>query len=181
MNRDQTNLAVRTAVGALGGAAGALIRARSLRASQRLPLRLQPTQPRRDPDAFLVSKLERALHRPLPWKLHGALARGLRVGYGAANGALLALLTRRRALRTAEGTLLVGAALGTAVWVVGYAGWMPRARLVPPLRGQGLRHVLVSVLGFAASGLVTALPVLLLDRAARQKPWWKRALASLRA
>jgi hypothetical protein len=39
--------------------------------------------------------------------------------------------------------------------------------------------VLVSVLELAASGVVTALPVLLLDRTARRRRWWERALASL--
>lgn len=179
MKEIQTNSAIRTAVGAVSGAIGALVRSRGMRASRRLPLRLQPTLPRRDPDAFLVSKLERLLRRPIPLKLHGALASGLRVGYGAATGALLAALTSRRGIGTVGRALLAGVTLGTSVWTVGHVGWMPRARLVPPLRGQGLNHVLVSVVEFAASGIVTALPVLLLDRAARRLPWWKRALAAL--
>lgn len=179
MNELQTAPALRIAAGAMSGAIFALVRARALRASRRLPLRLQPTLPRRDPDAFLVSTIERTLHRPLPWKLRDALAPGLRVGYGAATGALLALLTRRRGVGTVGRALLAGTALGAAVWAVGYAGWMPRARLVPPLRGQGLNHVIVSVLELAASGVLTALPVLILDRASRRQPWWKRALGSL--
>lgn len=174
-----TNLTVRAAVGASSGAASALIRRRLLQASRRLPLRFQPTLPQRDPDAFLIAKLERVLRRPLPWKLHAAVARGLRVGYGAATGALLAYVTRRRGIGTVGRALLAGATLGGAVWTLGYAGWMPRARLVPPVRWQGLNHVLVSVLEFAASGVVTALPVLLLDRAARRQSFWRRALAAL--
>lgn len=176
MNGDQASMATRTAAGALSGAICALARDRGLRESRKLPLRLQPTQPRRDPDAFLVTKLERTLHRPLPWRLHGTLAGGLRAGYGAATGALLAVVTRRRGLGTASRALLAGTALGAGVWAVGYAGWMPRARLVPPIRGQGLNHVMMSLLAFVASGVVTALPVLLVDRAARRRPWWKRAL-----
>lgn len=179
MNQLQAAPALRIAAGALSGAVFALIRARALRASRRLPLRLQPTLPRRDPDAFLVSKLERTLHRPVPWRLHDALAPGLRAGYGAATGALLALLTRQRGVGTIGRALLAGTTLGATVWAIGYAGWMPRARLVPPLRGQGLNHVVVSMLALTASGIVTAFPVLLLDRASRRQPWWKRALGSL--
>jgi NAD(P)-dependent dehydrogenase (short-subunit alcohol dehydrogenase family) len=179
MNEIQTSMVVRTTAGALSGAICALVRRRGLRVSQRLPVRLQPTQPRRDPDAFLVAKLERTLHRPLPWRLHGALASGLHAGYGAATGALLAVVTRRRGLGTAGRAVLAGTALGAAVWAVGYAGWMPRARLVPRLRGQGLNHVTASLLAFTASGVVTALPVLFLDRAARRRPWWRRALAAI--
>src|SRR5690348_2467314 len=128
MNEIQAAPALRIAAGALSGAVFALVRARALRASRRLPLRLQ-----------------RTLHRPLPWKLRDALAPGLRVGYGAAAGALLALLTRRRGVGTIGRALLAGATLGATVWAIGYAGWMPRARLVPGLRGQGLNHVVVSL------------------------------------
>src|SRR3954469_10775087 len=100
MKETPTNPALRVAVGAVSGAACALVRSPAMRASRRLPLRLQPTLPRRDPDAFLVAKLERLLRRPLPWRLHAALARALRVGYGSATGALVALVTRRRGIGT---------------------------------------------------------------------------------
>jgi hypothetical protein len=54
--------------------------------------------------------------------------------------------------------------LGVAAWALGYAGWMPRAGLVPPLRLQGPTHAGVTALGFAAAGILATVPVLLLDR-----------------
>jgi hypothetical protein len=169
------NMVFHTVSGALGGALGTALMRKGVKASQRLPERFKPTAVRRDPGEFMVAKVEELCGKPLPRRLREALASGLPWGYGVTAGALLGLCTRRSGLRTASSALLAGAALGTALWAVGYAGWLPATKLTPPLQRQGGRHVAVSLLTHILFGVVSAIPLLLLDRKARVEPWWKRA------
>lgn len=48
------------------------------------------------------------------------------LGFGAAMGALYSVMLGRR-----RPTVLSGAAFGTAVWALSYAGWVPAARIMP--------------------------------------------------
>lgn len=59
-----------------------------------------------------------------------ALATAGHFGYGAAIGALYALLRRRLPLHRSPG--LQGVAYGLAVWLASYHGWVPALRLMPP-------------------------------------------------
>lgn len=172
------NTVTHAAGGAVGGALGTMFLLRAMKASRRLPERLKPTMPRKDPGDFMVSKVEELSGRPLPQRAHDALAQAMHFGYGTTAGTLLGLLTTRRRLRTLGEAALAGSLLGTAIWAVGYAGWLPRAKLTPPVGMQGARHVAVSVAGHVAFGVVSALPLLLVDRALgrRRKPWYLRAL-----
>ena len=172
-------LGVHTAEGALGGAMGTLFLGRVMRMAQRLPERLKPTTPREDPGEFVIAKLERLLPRPLSPAEREALAQGLHWAYGIAWGGLLGLATARVRIRTIRAALLAGAALGAAVWAAGYAGWMPLARLTPPVQRQGTRHAGMSLLEHVAYGVVSAAPIYLLDRMARKRPWYERLLEKL--
>jgi hypothetical protein len=169
------NLIFHTASGALGGAVGTALLLKGMKASQKLPERLKPTPVRRDPGEFMISKVEELRGKPLPRALRDSLARGLHWGYGISGGTLLGLVTSRVHVRTLPKALLAGALMGTAVWAIGYIGWLPAAKLTPPLPRQGVRHVAVSVFGHVLFGVVSAIPILLLDRTARVEPWWKRA------
>ncbi|AUX23803.1 uncharacterized protein SOCEGT47_043330 [Sorangium cellulosum] len=166
---------VHAAGGVLGGTVGTALMLKGMKASQKLPERLKPPPVRRDPGEFMVSRVEQLRGAPLRRGLHDALARGMHWGYGATSGALFGLATSRLRLRTLPAALLAGSVMGTAVWAVGYIGWLPAAKLTPPVWRQGARRVAVSVLGHMAFGIVSAIPVLLLDRR-RAEPWWRRAL-----
>jgi hypothetical protein len=173
------NLISHAASGALGGAIGTGILLQGMKASRKLPERLKPTQVRMDPGEFMVSKVEELRGKPLPRTVRDVLARGMHWGYGTTSGALLGIVTSRLHLRTIPSALLAGPALGTAVWATGYAVWLPAAKLAPPLPRQGGRHVAISILGHVVFGVISAIPVLLLDRSARAEPWWKRAWRSV--
>lgn len=161
--------------GVLGGAVGTALLRQGLKLSHKLPMRLQPTQVRQDPGDFMVMKIEQFRGKPLRRPIRDLIAHGSHWGYGITSGLLLGLVTSRRHVPTFPAALLAGAVLGTGVWAVGYAGWLPAAKLAPPLTRQGGRHIAVSVLGHIAFGLVAVAPILLLDRTAHQ-PLWKRAL-----
>lgn len=161
--------------GVLGGVVGTALLRQGLKASAKLPVRLQPTQVRKDPGDFMVMKLEEFRGKPLPRPVRDLIAQGLHWGYGMTGGLVLGLATSRRHVPTLPAALLAGAALGAGVWAVGYAGWLPAAKLTPPLLRQGGRHIAMSVLGHVAFGLVAVAPILLLDRN-RHQPLWKRAL-----
>lgn len=161
--------------GVLGGAVGTALLKQGLKTSEKLPIRLQPTHVRKDPGEFMVMKLEQLRGKPFRRSTRDTIAQGLHWGYGMTSGLLLGLATSRRHVPTLPSALFVGAAMGAGVWAVGYAGWLPAAKLTPPLTRQGGRHIATSVLGHIAFGLVAVAPILLLDRRAHQ-PLWKRAL-----
>ncbi len=63
-------------------------------------------------------------------KERNALAIAGHVGFGAAIGALFALLQRRLSPR--RGAVPGGIGFATVVWFVSYQGWVPALRIMPP-------------------------------------------------
>lgn len=167
--------------GVFGGAMGTLFMMNGMkRVGQRLPERLKPTLVRRDPAELMVARLEALRGRPLPRRVHDVLAGSLHWVYGMGWGGLLGLATTRHRLRSPRDTLLAGAALGTLVWAVGYAGWLPATRLTPPLHRQGGRHAAAALIAHVAYGIVSALPILVVDRVLRPERGFRRWLRTLR-
>jgi len=74
----------------------------------------------------------------------------LSFAYGAVWPALYLGLRGRRA-----GVLLDGAALGIAVWGIGYLGWLPQLQLSPPVREQTATQVFNNVAQHALYGVLT--------------------------
>ena len=64
-------------------------------------------------------------------KAETAAGLGLSFAYGATFGALYAALRGH-----ARSSIAEGAVLGTAVWAIGYLGWLPAADLIPPIWKQ---------------------------------------------
>ena len=96
------------------------------------------------------SRLERPARARIPGWAEGAAASGLSLGYGATLGALYAALRPRGGPVVADGI-----ALGVATWAVGYLGWLPAIRLMPPLWEQTPAQVAVPVLEHVAYGVVS--------------------------
>ena len=65
---------------------------------------------------------------------HGLATTAAHFGFGAAAGALLGALYRPQS--RAEGAI-VGAAYGTAIWLVSYMGWVPAAGICRPRAAIG--------------------------------------------
>jgi len=137
---------------AAGGAATFLLQ--GIRTTER---RLLPeTMPamREDPGAFMVERAEELLpgetREQVPATVETVAGKSLALGYGMAAGALFA------ALRPRPGDLLVhGAVLGLGVWAVGYLGWLPALRLMPPVQHQETEEVAGPIVQHVIFGLAT--------------------------
>lgn len=113
-------LMTRLLKGAAGGVAATLVMSVAMLGAKRLGLLGEPP-PRR-----LTRRLLAPLGRFAPkGKALDATALLAHFGFGASMGGLFALLPTR--LRGTRG----GALFGFTVWLVNYAGWLPRARLMP--------------------------------------------------
>ncbi len=112
---------------------------------------------RQPPAKITDAMLDQVDADPPAWvrRLGTALAH---VGFGAGAGALYALLRpeRRRSARAA----LEGAAYGTAVWAISYAGWIPALGIMPrpsnDRRGRPLSMLVAHWVFGAALGVIGA-------------------------
>jgi uncharacterized membrane protein YagU involved in acid resistance len=107
-----------------------------------------------DPGKFVVEQMERATHSngKLPKSLEKAGAMSMHIGYGVLPGILFALLRGRRR----HSVLLEGAAVGTAVYLIGYAGWLPLLGLTRPAWKQSLPEIAGETMRHIAYGVATA-------------------------
>ncbi|HVV88295.1 MAG TPA: hypothetical protein VHE35_34875, partial [Kofleriaceae bacterium] len=78
---------------------------------------------------------------------------------------VLALLGPALGLERLGRAAAAGTALGAAVWAAGFAGWLPRAGLTPPVRRQGAGHAASALTTHLLYGLLAALPIHLANRA----------------
>lgn len=84
----------------------------------------------RMPPEKITSRALNALGVERSRREQDAAAAVLHVGFGAMAGALFA--PALRALRLPLSPMLQGAAFGTLVWAVSYAGWIPALGIMPP-------------------------------------------------
>lgn len=132
---------------------------------------------REDPGQFMVRKakqvLPRAAREKMPPKLEQAVVRLSPVGYGMTLGALYALLRGRP--RHALGD---GLGFGIAAWALGFLGWLPSTRLMPPIWRHKPRQMLVPVAEHLVYGLGTVSGYRLLrglaESAPGASPWGRR-------
>jgi hypothetical protein len=154
----RTNTWIQTAAGTLGGILGTAVIQKEMQLAGRLPDRLKPTQPKEDPGAFMVSQAERLASRTLSPETTQRATKGLHMGYGTFWGALLGLASSRLRMHRLTTATLAGAAMGAAVWAIGYAGWLPAVGLTPPVHRQG-RGILANLAMHVGYGIAAALPV----------------------
>ena len=141
------------AFGAVAGLAGTMTIQTLLKAHQKLaPESLPPMN--EDPGHFMIRKAEQLLPQKARERIHekaeSASAKLLGLGYGMTFGALYAALrpkTRR--------PLLEGALLGIATWAAGYLGWLPGAKLMPPVWKQNATQVALPLAEHALYGVAT--------------------------
>lgn len=147
----------RTITGAAAGlVATAVLQPLRTATASRLPTTTPPM--RREPGEFMVDQFERALpaavKAKIPEAAESTAARSLAMGYGISFGALYGL-TRR----TPGNVVVDGAALGLVTWAVGYLGWLPATRLMPPVRRQRPAQVVTPILEHIVYGIVAAAAV----------------------
>lgn len=147
------DLMKRAAVGAAAGIAGTLV-------LQGAVMGMKKTVPQwdapeaEDPASFMLWQAEKHLPAEtwmnIPAKAETAAGIGLSLAYGAAFGALYAAARGHSRSR-----LLEGALLGTAVWAVGYLGWLPATNLIPPVWRQEAKQITGPVVQHLLYGVIT--------------------------
>jgi hypothetical protein len=109
---------------------------------------------RQEPGAFMVEQGEKLLpesaRQRIPQRVETGAALLLAAGYGLTFGALYPLLRPRGGSIIADGVLL-----GLVNWATGYLGWLPAAKLMPPLWRQNAPQVMGPMLQHALYGMVT--------------------------
>jgi hypothetical protein len=154
------NMMLKLAAGAVGGAVATYLMTRSMPLSKKLPAKLQPQMPARDPGDFMVTQGER-LVGPLSQKMHTRAAHGLQWAYGLSWPLGLAALSGALGLRSAGKTIAAGTILGAIVWAIGYAGWIPATGLMPPVHRVPLGKSAFGFVAHVAYGALASLPLAL--------------------
>lgn len=155
--------------GTVGGALGTAFMQKSMQYSDRMPEKLQPPPMEQDPGEFIVEKVETRRGRALEPKAHRVAAKSLHWVYGMGWGGALGVLAPRIGMNRLGRSLLAGAAMGAGVWAVGYAGWLPRAGLTPPLREQRAGAAAGNLGAHIGYGMLAALPIYLANRFRRRR------------
>lgn len=131
------------ALGAAAGVAGTFVMQGLLEQGKKhIPSGTPPMK--QDAGEFIVEKV------PLPPKLKPLAVNALRLGYGTTAGVLYSLLPHSK-WRTLEGV-----ALGLGVWATGYLGWLPAAKLMPPVTEQTPAQITVPLVEHALFGVAVA-------------------------
>ncbi len=142
--------------GAAAGAAGAALIRGMMAGSQKLaPETLPPMK--QDPGEFMVEQAKKALpqrvQERIPAKAQKAVASSLGFGYGISFGLLYGLLAGKRRRSGTAAILKEGSALGIATWAVGYLGWLPATKLMPPVWKQRPKQVVPEILSHILFGV----------------------------
>ncbi|MEV0596743.1 DUF6789 family protein [Nonomuraea cavernae] len=89
----------------------------------------------------------------------GALAAVAHFGFGIGSGALFGLMARRRRARVPAGI-----AYGLMIWVVSYAGWVPKMTVLPPIHRDRPGRPIVMAAGHVVYGTALACALNRLDQ-----------------
>ena len=157
-----SSLAKRTLEGALAGFAGtALLQGLVIGAKYFFPQADAPET--EDPASFMLWQVEKRLPQKLwmsiPPTAETAAGYALSFGYGATFGAIYGALRPQKSC-----TWVDGAIVGTACWAVGYLGWLPAAKLMPPVWRQTPSQIAGPVIEHLAFGIATVVAYELISR-----------------
>jgi hypothetical protein len=151
------------AAGVAGGLLGTFFITQMTKLGGRLPKRFQ-TRMHGDPREFILDKAEDLLGRRLSDNRREQMKPALQWTYGLAGPLVLGAAARRIGRGSLGRTLAAGAIMGGIVWAVGYLGWMPLGGVAEPIHRQPVGATAQNLLGHAAYGVVSALPVALTER-----------------
>ncbi|WP_101784011.1 DUF6789 family protein [Nonomuraea indica] len=128
--------------GAAGGALATAAMSTVMLAGERAGL--MGDQP---PKRIVRSLLPGSRHRRKPGE--GVLGTVAHFGFGIASGALFGALARRRRVP-------LGVAYGLAIWMVSYAGWVPKVATLPPIHRDRPGRPVVMAAGHVVYGAALA-------------------------
>ncbi len=99
--------------------------------------------------------LPEGIRARIPEQAAKTVASSLGFGYGMTFGLLYALPRGRKAGSTTR-LLSEGAGLGIASWAIGFLGWLPATKLMPPVWKQQPKQVVPSILSHILFGVAVA-------------------------
>jgi hypothetical protein len=149
--------------GVAGGLLGTVVMDRLMRSAQRLPEPLRPPALEEDPGEHMAWRAEMRAGHVLAERTHERLGRGLHWAYGVVWPTALALCLHRARVRPLSLAAGVGAALGTAVWAIGYLGWLPATHLLEARMKRRMGRQLTALGSHVAYGVVSMLPLAALE------------------
>jgi hypothetical protein len=161
-----TDLLKRSAEGAAAGVAGTLV-LQGVMALNRTVAPNAEAPEAEDPASFILWQVEKHLPKKM-WMafsrsgVESAAGMGLSLGYGATFGAINAALCDKE--KSMSRAVIDGAGFGLAVWAVGYLGWLPMAKLMPPIWRQEPKQIAGPVIQHLAYGIATVVGYQLLLR-----------------
>jgi hypothetical protein len=140
-------------LGSAAGLAGTVLMKSMMVASEKLaPQVLPPVS--EDPGEFMVKQVEGALpektREKIPEKLESVAATALGFGYGTTLAGIYAFLRRGR-----TNVIFDGAALGGLTWAIGYLGWIPAAKLAPPIHRQEPQQIASNMISHILFGIAS--------------------------
>ena len=111
-----------------------------------------------EPGEFVIKKTEETLVAGETAEREATMiekigAQVLALGYGLMAGALYGIIRKPQSSRE---PVLEGSAFGLVVWAAGYLGWLPAARLMPPVTRQRAAAIAGPVVQHLVFGVVTA-------------------------
>lgn len=149
----RNNIWAQMAIGAAAGFAGSMAIQALLKTHQKVsPETMPPIN--EEPGQFMIRKVKTVLpervQNKVPHKAEAIAGNLLGLGYGMTFGAVYALARPRT-----ERMVLEGALLGVASWAVGFLGWLPGAKLMPPVWKLKPTQIALPIAEHALYGVAT--------------------------
>jgi hypothetical protein len=151
------------AAGLAGGLVGTLFIRQMMKLGPKLPRSFQ-LKVHGDPTDVVWDKTEELIGRPIPAETRHRLAPALSYLYGMTGPLVLGAVAHKLGRGSLGRTLGAGAVMGGIVWAVGALGWMPRSGVAEPIQRQPLQATANQLVGHTAYGVLSALPVALVER-----------------
>jgi hypothetical protein len=151
------------AAGLAGGLVGTLFVRELTKLGPKLPRSFQPKF-HGDPTEVVWDKTEELIGRPIPAETRHRWAPALAYLYGVTGPLVLGAAAHKLGRGSLGRTLAAGAVMGGIVWAVGSLGWLPRAGVAEPIQRQPPLATANQLVGHTAYGVLSALPVALVER-----------------
>jgi hypothetical protein len=159
----KTRSLISLAAGIAGGIVGTMFMQQATKLGGKLPKSFQPRM-KGNPFEVVFDKVEDLTGRELVPETRHRLEPLLPYLYGTTGPLVLGALAHKLGRGSIGRTLGAGAVMGAIVWAVGFLGWLPRSGVAEPIQRQPIGATANGLVGHAAYGVLSALPVALVER-----------------
>jgi hypothetical protein len=151
------------AAGLAGGLVGTLFMRQLMKLGQKMPQSFQPKM-HGDPAEVVWDRTEQLIGRDIPDETRHRFAPALSYLYGVTGPLVLGAVAHKLGRGSLGRTLAAGAVMGGIVWAVGALGWLPLSGVAEPIQRQPLPATANQLVGHTAYGVLSALPIALVER-----------------